>query len=173
MRWSVYVCVCLCTCAVKAYSFLKRMRSWSFVSTREHSCALQGAGERTWKSLAYLCFYEPLKIRLAWGNLPQPRPLSPQMQEMGREEGVIEKPPVQNVWSMASCTSLYHFRARWAVIPQLHLRLIQKDTVVFKGLNLPHLVYSPLQKKAMALASALLFYRAKHVFTKQHKQLCF
>jgi len=59
-----------------------------------------------------------LPIRLAWSNLPRLRPLSPQMQEMEREEGVIEKPPVQNMWSMAGSSTLpftaclYQFRAQ-------------------------------------------------------------
>lgn len=65
--WSVYVCVC--KCVVKACCLLQRMRCFFFISVRERSCALRGAGERTWARVAYLCFYELLKIRLAWSNL--------------------------------------------------------------------------------------------------------
>lgn len=135
-----YVRVCLRTCACPLQ---KGMRSIWRTLTWERSRALQGAGEWT---QAYLCFYEPLRIRLAWSNLPQPRPLSPQMRETGREEGVIEKPPVQNVWSMATCTTPLPV----CIISELdgqsphnftsvHLSLSRKDTAVFKGLILPHL----------------------------------
>lgn len=160
---SVCVCVCMYTCVVKACCLLQRKRSFFFISTQERSCALRGAGERTWARAAYLCFYELLKIRLAWSNLPRLRPLSPQMQEMEREEGEIEKPPVQNMWSMAGSSTLpftaclYQFRAQWAITPQLHLHPPLSHTErhsLWRSKSWSCLLHTPLLEKAIATASA-------------------
>lgn len=177
MLWSAYVCVR--TCVVKACRLLQRKRSFFFISTQERSCALRGAGERTWARAAYLCFYELLKIRLAWSNLTQLRPLCPQMQEMEREEGVIEKPPVRNLWSMAGSSTLpftaclYQFRAQWAITPRLHLHPPLSHPERHCGVQSPDPVSSPhpcwrrpwLQHQCVAVL--------QRVFTKQHEQLCF
>lgn len=162
------MCVCLRTCAIKA-SECSPSEDLFFISTRERSRALQGAGERT---QAYLCFYEPLRIRLAWSNLPQPRPLSPQMQETRREEGVIEKPPVQNVWSMAARTTPLPVCIASELSGQSPRNFTSGKTP-WCSKTRSWLIYTSLQEKGTAIASAILFYTTERVLPGQHEQMCF
>ncbi len=161
--------MCACARVVKACCLLQRMRSFFFISVRERSCALRGAGERTWARAAYLCFYELLKIRLAWSNLLSPGLLAHRCRRRREKRGWLKSllsrmcdqwqavlppppPPPLHRLSLSIQSSVGNHPSTSPPSTSVSYRKTLRCSKTWSCL-----IHTPLLEKAMSIASVFLF----------------